>query len=556
VKEALKTIKSMRTSLNPQANDPRIDLIEGNVQYKAGDYRTMLQRGKDGARKAEQYGSQRLLARFYSLQSRAHYNLGEVKEGEDLHDMAQKIYETASDPQSKAEHLRSEATDLIHKGNKEKAELLLHQALQIYQSIDERSGVAEVYFLLAPIAKDSKEIDEAYQKAYSTYEEIESNNGMASVLTNWGIQKYEQGQTAKAQQMLDRALVFFRKGGNSDNSTSALMNTAAIYWNKCDLKRVYTIYEESAEMERNMGHKVHWAEMKLNAITSLLIHTGDLSEAQRTAESVLPFFQESGDKELIARTQNKLAEIFLLRGSLSEAKKSLNQARQTSESLKNASSSYEMTLFNIQETYWSILAVEGKTKEAAKEYSIARESAKKMSFSSYLADEIDFEIAKLLIETDLRQSRVLANSVLSKFKKTEFPEFEGNLNLLLVEIELAEGRLAESEARMNESAALFKQLHEFFKIRVKSEVARARILGRKGKQQQAKELLFSLLDETRKAGYKILEYEVLLALGEVELGSGDRTQGIVTLQNLQKEATSNGYLLAGKKAAALLAKTS
>ena len=65
----------------------------------------------------------------------------------------------------------------------------------------------------------------------------------------------------------------------------------------------------------------------------------------------------------------------------------------------------------------------------------------------------------------------------------------------------------------------------------------------------AKDLETSL-EETVTRGYLGYQYEVELALGTVEMKSGNTTAGRARLQDLEKEASAKGFHLIARKATA------
>jgi serine/threonine protein kinase/tetratricopeptide (TPR) repeat protein len=547
------TVQKMRKQQKPQVDDPRIDIIEARTLSKAGRYRDMLQRSLDAAQKAERIGSNRLLARAFSLQSSALYQLGKVKEAEELYYKAQKFYSTAKDPQSRAQNLESQANNEIDNENYQKAEQLLQEALQIYEETGDKTGVADVYFMLASTTRDPVKIDEFYGNALSTYEEIENYNGMGAALTNWGLKKWNFGKGTEGQQLLEQALTYFRKAGNSDNTTSALINTAAFYHNRGDLTKALSILEESAEMENAMGHKICWAEKKVQAIANLMIDQGELAKAKQVAESALPIFRESENKEMIAITQNKIAYSLLLQGKITEAKKIWREAEQISKSLQADPVLYKWTLYSIQETQRSILSAEGKIQEILNESPKIKEPLLNDEYSNHALDEIDLETATLLFDIDQEKARQVAERLLKKIETQDPISFRSKVILELAKMDLAEEQVAAADLRMKNSEPLFRQFQEYFAIHVGSEIINAMILAHKGDIKHAKEMLERLFEKTRNAGYATLEYEVLLALGEAELRGGNRDQGVATLQKLKQDAEQKGYLYVSQKAKRVLA---
>ena len=65
----------------------------------------------------------------------------------------------------------------------------------------------------------------------------------------------------------------------------------------------------------------------------------------------------------------------------------------------------------------------------------------------------------------------------------------------------------------------------------------------------ARRSLNTALAESRKYGYRDLEFEARLALGEIEMKSGNRDASRATLRTLERDARAKGFLLVARKAA-------
>jgi hypothetical protein len=67
---------------------------------------------------------------------------------------------------------------------------------------------------------------------------------------------------------------------------------------------------------------------------------------------------------------------------------------------------------------------------------------------------------------------------------------------------------------------------------------------------EAKKTIESALADAKKQNLTGIQLEARLGMGEVEMKSGDRSTGRAHLAFLQKDATSKGFLLVARKAAA------
>ena len=88
-------------------------------------------------------------------------------------------------------------------------------------------------------------------------------------------------------------------------------------------------------------------------------------------------------------------------------------------------------------------------------------------------------------------------------------------------------------------------------FRYEAVLAHARVQARSGQPARARKELEATLVSVRQFGYRLYEFQVRLALGEVALRSG-AASARRDLARLQNDARSHGALLAASEAQALL----
>jgi hypothetical protein len=82
------------------------------------------------------------------------------------------------------------------------------------------------------------------------------------------------------------------------------------------------------------------------------------------------------------------------------------------------------------------------------------------------------------------------------------------------------------------------------------EVVAAQVRASLGKSAAARESLKAALTEAQKHGFVRVELRTRLALGEIEMKSGQAVAGRARLEALEKDATAKGFGLIAQKAAA------
>jgi len=145
-------------------------------------------------------------------------------------------------------------------------------------------------------------------------------------------------------------------------------------------------------------------------------------------------------------------------------------------------------------------------------------------------------------ETTIRNAREV-------FRKTAQVEDEINADALLLRTLLAKGEIAEASHEMEQAEGLVKQNHDRG-MRLDFAISAARVLAASGDIAKAKNGLKASLAEAAKYGYVAEQFDARLALGEVEMKTGQTVAGHAGLATLEKDARAKGFLLVARKATA------
>jgi hypothetical protein len=123
---------------------------------------------------------------------------------------------------------------------------------------------------------------------------------------------------------------------------------------------------------------------------------------------------------------------------------------------------------------------------------------------------------------------------------------------ILARILAAEAKTADAQAAIEKAAALTQKGSDTsarLRIAIESALLRANS-GAPADISEAKKTIESALADAKKQNLTGIQLEARLGMGEVEMKSGDRSTGRAHLAFLQKDATSKGFLLIARKAAA------
>jgi tetratricopeptide (TPR) repeat protein len=155
--------------------------------------------------------------------------------------------------------------------------------------------------------------------------------------------------------------------------------------------------------------------------------------------------------------------------------------------------------------------------------------------------------AELLMESGgTREAEPLVRAVLEQFKKEQQFAAEISAHDSLAQILLELGKRAEANSEVAQAQHLSNK-SESRAERLKTEIVAARVSSASSPEASEKRLR-SALQEADKAGLFVRKLEATLALGEIEIKSGNKETGRARLRSLEKDAQANGFLLIAHRA--------
>jgi ATP/maltotriose-dependent transcriptional regulator MalT len=151
----------------------------------------------------------------------------------------------------------------------------------------------------------------------------------------------------------------------------------------------------------------------------------------------------------------------------------------------------------------------------------------------------------------------MARSAVEQERAASDPLLESEVRGALVEVLLAQGEV--SEAKREIELALSHAAEMPWWYRVKTSVIAAHVRAASGQSADAAAAtsdLRAILEEARKKDALQIQFWARLALGEIEIASGNREAGRAELAALEKDARAKGFLLIAGRASTALAKHS
>jgi len=235
-----------------------------------------------------------------------------------------------------------------------------------------------------------------------------------------------------------------------------------------------------------------------------------LAAARKTLEEALAIDREIGDKSLIGYATNALGSILAAQGDLAAAR----QQQETS-------------------------------------LSVRQEIGEKVT-----AAETRFALAELLLEQgDFAKAEPEARQIAAIFHEESVTDDEAQSCSLLARTLLLQGKISEAQQAIKQANAILSKAQDPT-TRLTVQIASAQVAASANPTSDshlssltaARRSLNTALAESRKYGYRDLEFEARLALAEIEMKSGNRGAARATLRTLERDARAKGFLLVARKA--------
>lgn len=305
-------------------------------------------------------------------------------------------------------------------------------------------------------------------------------------------------------------------------------------------------YEQALDLYQELGEQLAIADETDN-VADTLLGLGQLDGARANYEKALAIFRRIGHADGVPLAENGLGDVYLTMGDHREAKKMYEDSLQVCRQIGDRSKA-GVALSGLSRVY----RIEGDLSAARRSEQQADALFEQIGDKTQ-ATQSHLQLAQILLDegriSEAQQSAALAADA---FKRAGEKRDETAAYLVLARALLKQGRVAEAGKIVDEAVAAADETH-VRELQVAAAITAAKVLAQSGKPgatTKAAHQLDRLIAETTNAGYVDAAMQARLSLGEVEMTSGDRVQGIEQLQALEKDAATAGYRLIAQNAAA------
>ncbi|CAN5636795.1 hypothetical protein BH24CHL1_BH24CHL1_12420 [soil metagenome] len=244
------------------------------------------------------------LWRFYGL-------YGSVNEGRDWLEMALRQPQPVH-PEVRARVLEGIGTLAYIRSDYVSAQTACDEALAIWQSLGEKSGIALTLHLLGRLAFETGDYPQAeryYTQSLDIYRQLADSSGIADMLNVLGVIASDvAGEYDRAQALFEESLELRRKVGDLFGISQSLTNLGDIALETGDYLRARSLFEESQALGQRHSLTSN-VGAELLSLGLLALRQGEDTQAMMLLGRSIRTLQEEGDPKWVARCLIPLAEL-------------------------------------------------------------------------------------------------------------------------------------------------------------------------------------------------------------------------------------------------------
>jgi eukaryotic-like serine/threonine-protein kinase len=371
-----------------------------------------------------------------------------------------------------------------------------------------RLGEATAAYFLAVTHLALGDLDAGTREAQTclaTAREVEARTTEGNALNLLGSIRLRHGDLAGALEFLNQALELQREIGNRSGEADAFNNVALVQMWSGDFVSAVDSFTQVRAQFRDLGRAGHEAQAVMN-LARVDAARGDLDGSRSLFEEAAGLYRIQDNAEALAEALFGLGEVLLTQGDLTGARTRHEEALALRRDHEFGS------------VVESEFALAGLT--------LAEAASGRGSYDDAVAE--------------------LTQSV-ARFAELERPAYEADALNYLAEAELGAGlvdaaaasleRIRELESSANSVTLMVLTINE------------ARLAGRRGRYDEARSMLETLLVEARSQSSFGVEIEGRLAMAEIMAESGDEKGARRLLAEVKNDATARGWILVADKAA-------
>jgi len=412
------------------------------------------------------------------------------------------------------------------------ANLIVAEALRVEAMATERMGESDKALQLLMESRD-------------LYNSAGFRQGAARTMLMAGDVFFDQGDLAKAKKQYEEVLAVFREIGDQRRIRSTVERIGNVHYTQGRLRESESYYNQALRIDRDFNDPAGLASDYGN-LANAMDGLGDLKGALKMQQLALKTFNEIGDRRGAAATLNNLGNLFVEMGDLDEAKKMFEQSLTLARQIAHRRGE-PFALSGLG----NVLQARGEFVEARQRFQEVLTLCAEMK-----QDDIAGQAHAALAEIALYEGKLPEAEALARQAATSLDQINSSgrpaAHAVLAKVLLKAGNIPDARREAETAVAISKETTGQTS-RYDAVLADSRVMTTNGRSREALSQLASNLASARKYGYRLYEYELRLAMGEIGLASGAQSAR-TDLHALEADARTHGALLIADRAAALTSK--
>lgn len=357
---------------------------------------------------------------------------------------------------------------------------------------------------------------------------------LARVLNDLGIDAAQRNELAKAEELLERALVTTKAASPDNTGATQLGNLAQIAALQGHFEIAERRYREVIEIFRGLDRPSKEA-VHLDGLASTLWQLGRADEARRTSAHAIELAREKGDSGPLAQYLYLQTKMSILSGAPSEAEPRIAEIERLT-----ASTGMVLGLALADDLRGRLLLLRGDDAEAAvrlgESLRMAREAGAEDGVS-----ELQLALAEgLLAAGDLAAARTAAASVAEPLRARGERVELFQADALLARIDALAGDTSGAQTRLSSLEAVAREAQNV-DLRGAYLVARATLATASGRTEEARLPLAEAQRLAAASGRWPRAAELGLELAELDIRSGQRDAGLAAVRAIAAQAKAAGW---------------
>ncbi|MAT96045.1 MAG: hypothetical protein CL608_02685 [Anaerolineaceae bacterium] len=322
----LQTLTELANQAQDKQKQAEILLRQARYSEEMGNYPAEIEAAAKSISLSKEINHHKLIGDGHYHWGTALHWQGKSEQAQSKINEALQIYRTINDRSGEANALFDLGQISLKQGDYPLAVRLKRQVLQIAQELKDKHKEAFTTNSLGLLAGHQQEYSSArshLEKALTIYEEIGNRRGIGVVLNNLGTIAHMLGNYEQAQHFYQRSLTIRRETGERQGEAIILNNLGEVFAKQQQFALARNFYEQCLELERGIGLRFYEAST-LHVYAETLIALNELSLAEENMQAALLLrYDLNQETHHLLPPQLGLAHIAHLKGNHDKAQAGL-----------------------------------------------------------------------------------------------------------------------------------------------------------------------------------------------------------------------------------------